>query len=96
MTGFSGGIRVLWDNEDVLLSLEYVYRFFIHVRVRAVGGMEWALTAVYASPNPSIRRLLWERLDWSEVSFLWVLVGDFNCVLQADERSTKKGEPSSF
>lgn len=26
----------------------------------------------------------------------WVLVGDFNCVLQVDERSSKKGESSSF
>lgn len=39
------------------------------------GGLEWELTAVYASPNPSIRRHLWDKLDGIEVSRPWVLMG---------------------
>lgn len=40
------------------------------------------------SPKPHIKRLLCERLEEIKVKGPCVLLGDFNCVLQAEERNT--------
>lgn len=77
------------------LSLKCAHRFFIHVRVRTVKGNDWALTEVYASPNPSVRKHLWERLDWIDVSCPLVLAGDFNFLASGGKKLDKR-ESSSF
>lgn len=75
--GFSGGIWVMWDDEVINLSLKQADRFFGHLEVRMIGDLDWEFTAIYVSPNSSIRRHLWGRLDSSEVRLSWALVGDF-------------------
>lgn len=72
---FSGGVWVKWDDDEISLNLVYAHRFFLHLIVRSVGGLEWELIAVYASPSPSIRRHLWDKLDKIEANRPWVLVG---------------------
>lgn len=47
------------------------------------------LTALYASPQPSIRRYVWDQLEALERGLPWMIVGDFNCVLLDEERSSK-------
>lgn len=51
-------------------------------------GVEWELTAVYASPKSHIQGFVWEKLDEIEVVGTWAMLVDFNCVLQAEERNT--------
>lgn len=68
----------------------------MHMEVKSGGGREWALTAVYANPHSNARRLIWERLDALEVRKLWVLIGDFNCVLKDEERSSGLGASSAL
>lgn len=53
--------------------------------------------AKYASPKSHIRRFLWDKLDAIEVEGPWVVLGgDFNCVLQGEERSTGTDASSGF
>lgn len=86
-SGFSSGILVMSDDQVISLRLKQADRFILHLEARMVGGLARELTAIYASPNSSIRRHLWERLDIIEVWLPWALIGDFNCVLADEERS---------
>lgn len=54
-TGFSGGIWLLWNDNDISVSLRYAHKLFLHAAVVSAGGKAWDLIAVYASPNPRMR-----------------------------------------
>lgn len=51
---------------------------------------------MYASPNTSERRKLWGKLDRNNVKGPWALIGDFNFVLKAKERSSDSGVSLGF
>lgn len=89
--GFSGGIWVFWEDDEVDLRLLKVRKSFIHMKVRFGDEGWWQLTAVYANPQSGIRRFLWEQLDVLGSNCPWMLIGDFNCVLADEERSSGKG-----
>lgn len=61
-----------------------------------IGCRTWELTTTHASPNPSIRRLLWMALDELKVENPWMLISDFNCTLRDEERNISGGTSSSF
>lgn len=86
--GFSGGVWVLWNEGKTDLKLKYSDKFFLHIEAKTGGGKEWELMAVHARPNLSVQMFLWERLNAIAVRRLWMLVGDFNCVLHDNERSS--------
>lgn len=65
--GFSGGVWVLWDEEEIGLKLMVARRSFLHMEVRSGDGQSWMLMAVYANPHPNVRRFLWDQLDALEV-----------------------------
>lgn len=73
-TGFSGGVWILWDEDEISLKLEYIDKFFLQLMVNSAGGLEREITAVYVSANPTIKWHLWEKLDGIEVSQPRVLV----------------------
>lgn len=85
-----------WDEEDIGLELEYHDKAFLHMLAKSGDGLEWALTDVYVHPNLSIRKFLWGKLSEVVIIRPWVLIGDFNCVLLAEERSSNNGASSSF
>ncbi|KAL4386403.1 hypothetical protein GQ457_09G026060 [Hibiscus cannabinus] len=86
--GFSGGIWLLWEA-DIEVEILHVSNQFINGRTR--GGLDspWVqFTMVYASPSSARRRNLWSQLlslD-PEGDIPWVVGGDFNVILCADER----------
>ncbi|KAL7263003.1 hypothetical protein ACSBR1_001215 [Camellia fascicularis] len=49
---------------------------------------EWVLNAVYASPNPIVRKSLWDDLEDTTKSMnkAWLVVGDFNDYANHSER----------
>lgn len=94
--GFSGGIWLLWDDSAINVVPVDVNRFFIHALVSLKNGLRCMLTAVYASPRGSVRRNLWAKLDMLVIEKPWILMGDFNCVLRSEERSSGSGVFSSF
>ena len=82
--GFSGGIWLLWQRfieVEVLLN----HRQFIHFKLRRNNiFVSWG-TAVYASPNPMLRRQLWKHMDSIAISIQgpWLIGGTLilSCML---------------
>lgn len=52
----------------------------IHALVSSTTNSPWLLSAIYASPRFSKRRLLWDNLETVTGlhSLPWVIAGDFN------------------
>ncbi|KAI9080033.1 hypothetical protein K1719_037966 [Acacia pycnantha] len=77
--GFSGGIWLLWELDDLIVDVKIMDEQFIHCKLH-FGGEEMLFTAVYASPLESKRCRLWELLHRlsCEVAEPWFLAGDFN------------------
>lgn len=94
--GFSRGIWLLWNEEKFHLDLIHAHRFFVHVEVADEKGIKWLLTACMPVPDASIQKHMWESLDEMWVEGPWMLVGDFNCILQGGERSSDTGASHSF
>ncbi|XP_052287360.1 uncharacterized protein LOC127898893 [Citrus sinensis] len=90
--GFSGGIWILWKN---LFDVEIVenHTQFIHLKISRNNNLLTWMTAIYASPNPSIRRHLWNELAKIALTVQgpWLLGGDFNTILYNSEK--KGGSP---
>lgn len=78
------------------MRLEVVHRSFLYMEIRSANGQKWALTAVYANPKASVRQFLWRKLYELMVGIPWILIGEFNCALLTEERSSRTGVSSSF
>lgn len=93
--GFSGGIWILWDKDQVDLDLIELDEQIISVVVCSPHQRPWLLSAIYASPNPLFRQDLWDYLrDMGYVvNIPWLLLGDFNQVLHHCEK--RGGSPVS-
>lgn len=78
------------------MTLRYAHKSFLHAIVVSIGGKAWDLIAVYASPNPRIRCCLWTKLKALLRYGLRLFIGDFNCVLRGDERSSNGRESTTF
>ncbi|RYQ95391.1 uncharacterized protein [Arachis hypogaea] len=86
--GFVGGIWILWNRMDIDITMMEMHSQYIHVRVQVNGEKERYLTAVYASPNNQIRKLLWPKLVHIANSMAgdWLVAGDFNEIKEASEK----------
>ncbi|OMP03577.1 Endonuclease/exonuclease/phosphatase [Corchorus olitorius] len=93
--GFSGGIWVLWKSFIGLVNVVEKGGQFISIFITDNKGLRWALTVVYASPTPSVLDFLWNYLnDFDEFDNIpWLLLGDLNQVLTAEEKSGGRPEP---
>lgn len=94
--GGSGGVWLLWDQDEIAITQLWVDKSFIHILVSIAGGMRWELTTIYASPKVSIRRDLWGKLNEINKKDPWMIRDDFNCVLKGEERSLGDGVSSFF
>ncbi|CAN1187241.1 Putative ribonuclease H protein At1g65750 [Linum perenne] len=87
--GFSGGVWLLWDPLVVSLNIMEFGPQFVHAKGSLADGSSFFLTAVYASPRATSRVLLWDVLKRLSVnqSSPWAVIGDFNAILSADDKS---------
>ncbi|KAJ1378068.1 Endonuclease/exonuclease/phosphatase superfamily [Sesbania bispinosa] len=86
--GHSGGIwGLVQEGLDVTLQVLHSGPQAISILVTKTST-SWILTGVYASPNPALRRLLWEDLVQLRGAFNlpWLLIGDFNDILWCSEQ----------
>ncbi|XP_028755343.1 uncharacterized protein LOC114714742 [Neltuma alba] len=85
--GFRGGIWISWSNNSWSLSVLEVNSQYIHTVVENNGDKIF-ITAVYASPNITIRRSLWNKLQALNPgnNWPWFIGGDFNATLFSNER----------
>ncbi|CAL1358518.1 unnamed protein product [Linum trigynum] len=92
--GFSGGIWVLWNSADFLITeLDKGPQFFHFRCVDLQVNRTVELTAIYAKPNDHDRRPLWDSLRHIEQNMKspWLLVGDFNSICSASDRQGGAG-----
>lgn len=93
-SGFTGG--VWWNMDEFNLRIVHVEKNFIHLMVDEGGAKPWELTAIYASPVPSKRPAIWNKLCSIRGTDPWVIIGDFNCTLKDGDRSSEGGVSTSF
>lgn len=86
--GHAGGIWVLWQSSVWSVVEVRSTSQVVHLRVRWKRDGWWGLSAVYGSPQPVLRRKLWEDLIAMGREFLgpWALLGDFNSILYDHEK----------
>ncbi|CAL1357018.1 unnamed protein product [Linum trigynum] len=62
--GFSGGIWVLWNNQDLKVTRLDAWEQMVHFRCwrRSTANEEVVVSAVYGSPDAAKRQELWTKL----------------------------------
>ncbi|KAI9081684.1 hypothetical protein K1719_036338, partial [Acacia pycnantha] len=87
--GRSGGLVAVWKKDHISVDVLRRERQFIHFRCSVPGKGVFFLTFVYAIPRSELKQSLWQELLSlsSSMSGSWVLAGDFNDILSADERT---------
>src|SRR4051812_45714525 len=48
-TDFSDGIWVLWNEDEIMIEVKHVHKFFMHVAITLLEGRKWELTTIYSS-----------------------------------------------
>ncbi|XVE93925.1 hypothetical protein REPUB_Repub01dG0236100 [Reevesia pubescens] len=93
--GFSGGIWVLWKNSIGTVQVIAKESQILTVIINGAMGKKWGLSAIYASPTPLNRTLLWSYLKTFDAfdNMPWVLIGDFNQICTDSEK--RGGLPES-
>ncbi|XVE99414.1 hypothetical protein REPUB_Repub03eG0196200 [Reevesia pubescens] len=88
---FSGGIWMLWNSDIGRVHVFNKTAQFILVLIENRDQKPWAISAIYTSPIPSIRELVWQFLSTFNGldNTLWVFIRDFNRIMSHDE---KQGE----
>ncbi|KAH7840713.1 hypothetical protein Vadar_020566 [Vaccinium darrowii] len=86
--GIAGGLAVLWKRD---LNVRFICSnsFFIEIKIKDDDNDHvWRLINLYASSTDSVRKLQWEELIRyrQQSSKDWIILGDFNDVLWADEK----------
>ncbi|KAH7846631.1 hypothetical protein Vadar_016292 [Vaccinium darrowii] len=86
--GIVGGLAVLWKR-DLAVRFIRSSSFFIEMEIKDDDSNHvWRLINLYASSTDSVRKSQWEELIgyWKQCSEDWVVWGDFNDILWADEK----------
>ena len=86
--GFSGGLWVLWDSNQVVMIELSLTEQKIHAIISSTSKPSWLLSTMYGSPRFAERRLLWDNLKSVAGlhSMPWVIAGDFNEVLIGEDK----------
>lgn len=95
-SGFSGGIWVLWNKEDIQLKVIYAQKEFVRLSILNYASKEWETTIVCASPNPNIGSSLWWDPTLMHTRVPLCLIGDFNATLTGQERLLRTGALTMF
>ncbi|VFQ79121.1 unnamed protein product [Cuscuta campestris] len=80
-------IWVVWDHNKVCIRVIEETDQFIHCKGRFVGDdHEFFVSFVYAQNEANRRKELWDTLLRISTNEAWCVLGDFNTVLNLDER----------
>ena len=95
--GFSGGMWILW-RDFITVKVALNHKQFVHFKIISSNGLKSWVTAVYASPIPTVQRELWYHLAniASQMTDPWLVGGDFNAILYAHEKKWALTEQVAF
>lgn len=88
--GTRGGVLLAWDTSFFQMGLVDMSDFAITASVvRSTGGPAWTLTSVYGPSDDAAKPLFLQDLARIRglVSGPWLLMGDFNLIYQARDKS---------
>ncbi|GKV19445.1 hypothetical protein SLEP1_g29706 [Rubroshorea leprosula] len=92
--GTGGGLAMLWQDGVILSLLSYSQN---HIDMEVLGWREqrWRFTGFYGHPERSNRRRSWALLRElaTKSSLPWVIGGDFNDILDQEEKRGGKPQP---
>lgn len=86
--GEAGGIWILWDSMIWDIEILAYETHYVHLKVRNGTSPSWFMTVVYGSPHyQAISRLMDSLINLVDsISHPWVVVGDFNSILNPHDR----------
>ncbi|KAI0519721.1 hypothetical protein KFK09_007180 [Dendrobium nobile] len=85
--GTSGGIMVLWKRNMVSFDIRETSSQAIVGSLSVPNLGTWRIATVYGSRNCKERESLWKQLnDCMEVTILSIIGGDFNCIIDKEEK----------
>ncbi|XP_060960190.1 uncharacterized protein LOC115703873 [Cannabis sativa] len=90
--GKSGGVALLWRDEEDVQVLEYGVSY-IYVVICGYDRGHWRMTGMYGEPNRNLRKRTWD-LIWelkSKSTLPWCIIGDLNNVTSQEDK--KGGNP---
>lgn len=78
---------MLWDSSVVSLTSYSSHSQRLTIEIRKLGEEPWLFSAVYVSPDSTIRKALWSELERIKESYTgpWMLAGDFNETMSMQE-----------
>ena len=87
--GMSGGLWLMWNNSNINVKILNSSRHFIHGSVDEGSSEAWLFTVVYANPNAILKKQCFEEVAnlARNVRLPWMVIGDFNEILMATEKS---------
>lgn len=86
--GFRGGIWLFWRKELITVNVLDAHTQHVTVEISKRGETPWIFSAIYASPDSTLKRELWEALEEAKRRYNgpWLLGGDFNDTTSMEER----------
>lgn len=86
--GFSGGIWIMWNSNELKVKEIRIHDQFIHVEVCLPQECSWFMTAVSASLRENDRQAFFDGVNDISHSIrgAWLLVGDFNTISSSSEQ----------
>ncbi|KAI9113143.1 hypothetical protein K1719_015668 [Acacia pycnantha] len=95
--GRSGGLVAVWRSDRVDVAIDGLDRQFIHLKCSFDGGSPFFFTSIYSIPDQLHKQLLWNALEGyaSVIDHPWVVMGDFNDIATAMEKSGGSGRVES-
>lgn len=87
-TNFRGGIWILWDANLVAMEIFSSTEQEILAEVWTSPHSSYLLSAIYASPRWMEKEVLWNNLRSisDAITHPWLLVGDFNSIVDGSEK----------
>lgn len=88
--GTRGGILLAVDRDHYSITLRELGIYTVTARIATCNGLvEWFLTAVYGPQDDQAKLQFLGELRWLKhsVSDKWLIIGDFNMILNATDKS---------
>ena len=85
--GLSGGIIVAWHQGIAKIDVFNCSNQQVAIVISENRGPTWLLSRVYASNNQRERRVVWQEVSaMIDLGIPSVVVGDFNCILEEEDK----------
>lgn len=82
--GFSSGIKLLRNKEEIKLKLLYIHKFFMHAEVTSPEGFFYEVSAVHANLCANSHKFFWNIMDEKRIENPYLVTRDFYCVLRGE------------